>query len=232
MCKWSVWACSFGNCPNPTWSLRVCLSLTPPGQCWTPAPQLQRCHGQKKILSSWCHPPRSGGLSEPGGGGGEEQVMSKLSPQNNTFSFGEAGRRRLKTKLGKKYSVEITKETRGACCTMNGFFSSSGACACIQKTEMCMFAALPYTVLLLNARTVASMTITEQKKIKKKKKEKWSESSKRVWPDNNFGIRFHGWCNPNTHFRFTRHAFRKTYRRGQTLYFGRIQHFFQVAQIN
>lgn len=43
---------------------------------------------------------------------GEEQVMSKLSPKNNTLSFYEVGWRRPKTIPGKKYSVEITKEGR------------------------------------------------------------------------------------------------------------------------
>lgn len=45
-------------------------------------------------------------------GEAEEQVMSKLSPKNKTFSFYEAGWRRPKTIFGKKHSVEITKEGR------------------------------------------------------------------------------------------------------------------------
>lgn len=55
-----------------------------------------------------------------------EQVMSKLSPKNNTFSFYETGWRRPKTILGMKCSVEITEEGRrvvhlqaGAGCTVN-----------------------------------------------------------------------------------------------------------------
>lgn len=59
-------------------------------------------------------------------GGEREQVMSKLSPKNNTFSFYETGWRRPKTLLGKKCGVEITEEGRrvvhvqpGAGCRLN-----------------------------------------------------------------------------------------------------------------
>lgn len=45
-------------------------------------------------------------------GEAEEQVMSKRSPKNKTFSFYEAGWRRPKTIFGKKHSVEITKDSR------------------------------------------------------------------------------------------------------------------------
>lgn len=58
--------------------------------------------------------------------GEKGQVMSKLSPKNNTFSFYETGCRRPKTILGKKCSVEITEEGRRVLplqpcvgCTMN-----------------------------------------------------------------------------------------------------------------
>lgn len=52
---------------NVIWLMWACLLLTPPGQYWRPVPQLQRHHAQRKTLSSWCHPPRPGGLSGPWG---------------------------------------------------------------------------------------------------------------------------------------------------------------------
>lgn len=82
-------------------------------------------------------------------GEGEEQVMHKLSPKNNTFSFYEAGWRRPKTILGKKNSVEITREGRQVLAVQwkveNENFFSTGARTGIQKKrerEMCKYTAL------------------------------------------------------------------------------------------
>lgn len=146
------------------------VSLTPPGQCWTPALQLQRCHGQKKILSSWCHPPGSGGLSEPGGE--REQVMSKLSPKNNTFSFYETGWRRPKTILGKKCSVEITEEGRrvlhlqpGAGCTENANIITSLLPVRASKKRDVQTAEGVWCTLKLVCQAVASMTNRQKPKV-------------------------------------------------------------------
>lgn len=58
-----------------------------------------------------------------------EQVMSKLLPKNNTFSFRGAGWRRPKTILGEKRRVEITEEGS----SITSF--ASAACARIQKKK-------------------------------------------------------------------------------------------------
>lgn len=110
VCKWSVHACSFAYVQIRL-DLCECVSLLPHQA--SVEHQLPSYRGVMAKRKSF-HPgailqDQVGCLSL---GEGEEQVMSKLSPKNNTFSFYEAGWRRLKTILGKKYSVEITKEGR------------------------------------------------------------------------------------------------------------------------